>query len=71
MKIPARTEMKVLLADSEIEPVGWFCQETIGIAVVNTWMFKPWYKKIWHSRFWLDLFRKFFYKRHKTETHYT
>lgn len=60
-KIPTRTELTVLPADSEIEPVGWFVKETIGASVSHfeIWMFKHWYEKILYKRFWLHTFRKF------------
>jgi len=58
MKIPMRTELQILSDDSNQKPLGWLIKENIGIAVINTWIFKPWYRKIWHKRFWLDPFKR-------------
>jgi hypothetical protein len=59
-----RQTLTVLPADHPLNhPIGWKVYETVGVAVHNTWMFKPWWKKIWHKRFWKDLFM-----RHKNGT---
>ena len=56
-------ERQELLPDDEINlNVGWFIKESVSIAVVNTWPFKPWYKKIWYRKFWVILWNNWMAK---------
>jgi hypothetical protein len=62
--IPTRQEITVLPADNpNHRDIGWVIFESVGVAVVNNWVFMPWYKKIFQGSFWEELFEKLSPKR--------